>query len=361
MAHDLVGVLSKYQPQFPKDYQPGVAIIGCGKIVQLQHLPAYKKYRVKVVGVFDILPDVAEQVRSTFEIPKVYRTLEDLLEDPRVEVVDIATHPDVRFPLVQQAIEAGKHVLVQKPLAMTVEEAKRIIEMASQKGVKVAVNQNGRWAPPWRVATLLIEQGVLGEVFAITHLFETSFKWTIGTKFDQIRQWLLYDYAIHWIDISRCWMGSTPVEWVRAENYRLSLQPEESKTPWGAIVEIRWQGGKTAVIRSVGGAQVTTRNHPFWIHGTEGTLRGSVMNREWIELEQNHTVTQFHLEGSWYPDGFGGTIGELFSSIVEHREPFNSPSHNLLSLQLTLAACTSADREGERITLDSLTELSNTR
>ncbi|MFQ3620672.1 MAG: Gfo/Idh/MocA family oxidoreductase [Spirochaetales bacterium] len=324
-------VLQEYQPRFPQGYNPGVAIVGCGKIVQTQHLPAYRKYGVNVIGVYDLVPEIARQVQNSFGIPKVYGSFEEVLEDQRVEVVDIATHPDVRFALGMKAIEAGKHLLVQKPLALTVDEAKRLIEAADKRNVRLAVNQNGRWAPPWRVATLLVEKGYIGEIVAITHLFETSFKWTLGTKYEEIPQWVLYDYAVQ-----------NPVEWVRAELYRLPIQPPESKTPWGALVEIRWKTGQTAIIRSIGGANVTRRSHPFWIHGSEGTLRGMVLDREALELEKNNTVTQFHLQGSWYPDGFGGTLSELFSAIVEKREPYHSAKHNLLSLKLTLAARESA-------------------
>ncbi len=353
MQNILHQLMDEYKPRFPatfpREFNPGVGIAGCGKIVQMQHLPAYKKYGIRVNGVYDIIPEVAEKVQQEWNIRRRYQSLEELLSDTEIAVVDIATHPDVRFPLVKQAIEAGKHVLVQKPLACTVEEAQQLIQLADQRGVVLAVNQNGRWSPAWRLATLLIEQGVVGEVLAVTHLFETSFRWTIGTKFDDIPQFVLYDYGIHWIDITRCWMGTAPLDTVRAELFRLPIQPPESKTPWGAWIEFRWKTGQTALIRSIGGANVTRRKHPFWIHGTEGTLRGTVMDQEYLELEKNRTVTVFHLEGNWYPDGFGGTIGELFSAIHEKREPYNSAKHNILSLQMTLSACESASAGGKVI------------
>jgi hypothetical protein len=62
-------------------------------------------------------------------------------------------------------------------------------------------------------------------------------------------------------------------------------------------------------------------------------------------------VERFQLEGAWYPDGFAGTLGELASAIAEGREPYNSARHNLLSLEVTLAAVRSAEQDGAAIRL----------
>ena len=87
---------------------------------------------------------------------------------------------------------------------------------------------------------------------------------------------------------------------------------------------------------------------PFWVHGTEGTIRGSIRKKtDFVELERDGASLRYSLDGEWLPDGFAGTMGELCSAIAEDREPFNSARHNLLTLEMTLAACRSAD-EGSR-------------
>jgi predicted dehydrogenase len=335
-----------YQPRFPTDYRPGVGIIGCGGIVREAHLPAYAKYGVRVIGAYDIRPENARQAQQQFGFPIVFDTLEELLAHPEIGVVDIATHPAQRVALMRRALAAGKHILAQKPLALSVAEATAVVEEAAARGLTVAVNQNGRWAPPWRIATLLVQAGVVGEVRAVTHLYDMKFGWIPGTPFDDLAHFAIYDYSIHWIDITRCWLDGKPFTAVRARDYRTPGQPEAGKTPWGAWVEIGCADGTNAMIRAIGCAETRCASHPFWIHGSDGTIRGKVLGQDYVELEHNGVLARYQFEGAWFPDGFGGTMGELLCAIAEGREPYNSARHNLRSLELTLAACASADADG---------------
>ena len=257
-----------------------MGIVGCGGIVKLAHLPAYTAYGVDVVGVFDADPEATDGIQTQFPVVgKVFASVDELLADPRIDVVDIATHPGVRRGLIEQAIDAGRHVLSQKPFAVDLAAARALVEHADRSGVRLAVNQNGRWAPPWRIATLLIEQGKVGEVCAVTHLFEHDFDWTIGTPYDEIEHFVLYDFAVHWIDITRCWLADKAVATVSAREYRTPSQAPGQKAPWGALVVVDCTDGTSAVIRSVG---VATRRpgNPFWVHGTEGTIRGAFASRQ---------------------------------------------------------------------------------
>jgi len=341
-----------YRPSFPEE-RPGVALVGCGAAAKELHLPAYAAWGVDVVGVYDVSPGATDGVRERFPfVGRVYGDLDELLDDPRVAIVDVATRPADRPGLIAQAAEAGKHVLAQKPLALDLDSARAAVELAERAGVRLAVNQNGRWAPPWRAASLLVEAGAVGEIVAVTHLHDKHLPPLVGTHFDELDHFVIYDYDIHWIDISRCWLEhDTPVE-VRASDHRTPGQPPETRNPWAATVEIRWASGANVLIRTVGDARTARPATPFWIHGTEGTIRGSVLpGSEFLELDAGGEIVQVELEGSWYPDGLAGTLAELMSAVAGDREPSNSARHNLLSLELTLAACRSADLDGAPVRL----------
>jgi predicted dehydrogenase len=341
----------EYRPAFPAEYRPGVGVIGFGDIARSWHMPAYEKYGVHVVGVFDPMPDATADVRGLH----VFETLEDLLADEEIGIVDIATRPDVRPDLIRRAIAAGKHVLAQKPLATDARTARELVEEAERRGVRLAVNQNGRWSPPWRIATLLIEQGAIGDVLAVTHVHDRPLPPLVGTHFDELKHFVIYDYFVHWIDISRCWLDGKSVTAVRARDYRTPDQPAEARSPWAGWVEIEFADGASALIRSVGEARTDRPSCPFWVHGTEGTIRGSVLlDSDFLELERDGVTTGYSLEGAWYPDGFAGTLAELASAVAEDREPFNSARHNLLSLRLTLAACKSAEEGARAVSLDEI-------
>jgi predicted dehydrogenase len=341
-----------YRPSFPEVSSP-VAIVGCGTAAKDLHLPAYGAWAVDVAGVYDPVPAATDGVCEQFPfVRNVYESLDDVLGDPEVVAVDIATRPAERPELILRAIEAGKHVLAQKPLALDLDVARHVVEAAERAGVKLAVNQNGRWAPQWRAATRLIEQGAIGDVFAVTHLHDKGLPPLVGTHFDELEHFVIYDYDVHWIDISRCWLdGDAPLE-VRARDHRTADQPPAARNPWAATVEIRYASGADVLIRTAGDVRTARPSAPFWIHGTKGTIRGSVLlGSEFLELDRDGEITRFALEGSWYPDGLAGTLAELLSAVAEGREPYNSARHNLLSLELTLAACRSADRDGAPVAL----------
>jgi predicted dehydrogenase len=343
-----------YRPSFPQGYSPGVGIIGCGAIVKSAHLKAYAKFGVNVIGVYDISPEATRGIQEEFGVPLVFETLDALLAHPQIEIVDIATRPEHRVPLMRHALAAGKHILAQKPLAPTMAEAREIVEEADRLRLKLAVNQNGRWLPPWRIASLLIHEGVVGEVLAITHLYDMKHGWTVGTHFDDMPHFAIYDFSIHRLDIIRCWMGNHVPVSVRARDYRTPNQPPEGKTPWGAWIEVQYEGGANAMVRGIGCSETVHPSQPFWVHGAEGTIRGSVLGGDFVEAEKGGVFARYNLEGDLHLDRFAATMGELCQAIADDREPFNSGRHNLLSLQMTLAAVKSAEEDGRPVSLDEV-------
>jgi len=340
-----------YDPQIPE--QPlGIGILGCGWIARDAHLPGYAKYGLPVRGVFDIDPAAMADAQSRFGVP-AYASADELLADPEVQVVDVAARTEDRFPLVQQALRAGKHVLSQKPFANDLDEAEAIVALAEDVGRIVAVNQNGRWAPAWRTATLWREQGRIGDVVTVSHAFETSFAWTRERHFNDQAHFVVYDYAAHWFDITRCWLAGKHVEQVRAWDSRGAAQPAEAKTPWNMFAEVRCSDGATATIQGTGSASPDVAPvHNFALVGTAGTIRGHVLDEDVVELHTAARSTRIVPRTTWFPDGFAGTMAELQNAIIDGREPFNSGRHVLASLAFGHAAVESAEDGGRPVRLD---------
>jgi predicted dehydrogenase len=339
-----------YRPQLPAD-RSGVAILGCGTIAQTAHLPAYEQYDVEVVGVWSRTAATTAGVRERFaSVQRVYADVDELLADPRVRIVDIATGPVGRLHWVERAVAAGKHVLAQKPLTDSAEELAMlpsILATARDRGVRVAVNHNGRWAPPWRLATLLVRDGAVGDVVGVTHLHDKPLPPLAGTPFDDVDHMLISDYLMHWIDITHCWLERSPVVRVRAADSRLPGQPAAARNPWSATVGLDCASGATATIRIAGDVRASSPECPFWVHGTEGTLRGSVLlGSDRLELDRDGTTTAYDLDGEWFVDGFAGAMGELMTAVAEGREPENSAAHAARSVELMLAARESAEHDG---------------
>ena len=177
-------------PRFPDD-RSGVAILGCGTIAQSAHLPAYEQYGVGVTGVWSRTPattadGAASGSRASAGSTPAPRSCWPIR---RCAYVDIATGPEGRLEWIEAAVAAGKHVLAQKPLTLSADDLARLppcSPRAEAAGVRVAVNHNGRWAPPWRAATLLVRDGAVGEVVGVTHLHDKPLPPLAGTPFDDV-------------------------------------------------------------------------------------------------------------------------------------------------------------------------------
>ena len=346
----LLPALPDVRPRLPDDpaLRGGVAVLGCGAIARTAHLPAYARHGIGVVGVW------SRSAASTAGLGlPVYGSAEDLLADPRVRVVDIATPTEGRLAWVEAAVEAGKHVLAQKPLTSRADELERLpalLARAAERGVRVAVNHNGRWAPPWRLTTLLARSGAVGEVVGVTHLHDKPLPPLVGTPFDDLAHMLLADYLVHWVDITRCWLEPAQVTSVTASDSRVPGQPADARNPWSATVSLQCDTGATALVRIAGHVRATRPSCPFWLHGTEGTLRGSVLTgSDRLALDRGDGTEDLPLSGEWFVDAFAGTMGELLSAVAEDREPEHSAAHAAGTARFVLAAVESASQGGRPV------------
>ena len=191
----------EYLPSDPTAYRPAIGLIGCGAITE-EHLTAYRDAGYNVVALCDIDRTAAEARREAF-FPKATVTTSAgaLLAMPEIEVVDIATHVAVRPPLVETALRADKHVLSQKPFVLDLAEGNRLSALADARDRKLAVNQNGRWAPHFCFMRRAIALGVIGQVQSVQMAVHWDHNWIAGTEFDCMQHVILFDFAIHWFDI----------------------------------------------------------------------------------------------------------------------------------------------------------------
>ena len=225
-----------------------------------------------------------------------------------------------------------------------------MLARAEAAGVLVAVNHNGRWAPPWRAATLLVRDGAVGEIVGVTHLHDKPLPPLARTPFDDVPHMLLTDYLLHWVDITRTWLqdgGAGPVTSVQATDSRVPGQPAEARNPWSATLSMHTATGATATLRIPGSAVTSEPGCPFWVHGTSGTLRGSVLlDSDRLEIDDGSARTPVPLHGAWFFDGFAAAMGELMCAAAEGRQPENSAEDAARSVALVLAARASAEQGG---------------
>ena len=153
----------------------GVGVLGAHAWAEKAHLPGYAAYdRAKLVAICDVIPERAQAMAEMFGIEKVYTDARDLLADPDVEMVDVCTPTDTHLPLSLAAIEAGKHVLSEKPLAHDAKDAFMAARAADAKGVRTKLGFTFRYSPAIRQVQAWIRDGTLGEIFHVHGLEQNS-------------------------------------------------------------------------------------------------------------------------------------------------------------------------------------------
>jgi len=330
-----------FMPPKPKKLRGPIAVVGCGAIVK-HHLDAYVHCGYDVVALCDLERGRAAAYQAAyFPNADVYTDYRAVLARKDISIVDVATHPTERVPIIEACIAAGKHVLSQKPFVIDVGVGERLCAAAEKGGVSLAVNQNARWAPHFNYMRQAVARGVIGDVQSVQIALHFDHNWTADTPFNEIHHLLLYDFCIHWFDMLT------------------RLAPNES--PKTVFANLRRASGQTADPPLVGSIQVAFDNvvaSMFFdgstahgrhartvVSGSKGTLEsfGPNYDHQTVRLHTTAGVWQPPLEGMWFTNGFQGTMSELLCGIEEQRTPDNAAESTLPGLSLCFAAIASAE------------------
>jgi predicted dehydrogenase len=140
-----------------------VAIVGCGKIADEHASIIGRLGECEIVGVCDREILMARQLSERFGVKKYFCELKDLLSEARPDVVHITTPPESHFPLARLCLESGCHVYVEKPFTLCEDEARRLLALADQAGLKVTAGHDAQFGHAARRMRELVRKGFLGE------------------------------------------------------------------------------------------------------------------------------------------------------------------------------------------------------
>lgn len=144
-----------------------VAFIGAGTIVQRGHIPSFQRIpNTMAVAVVDVNEDRARAVAHEAGIPHAYQDYEQMLAEMQPDIVVVATPNVFHKPMTIAALQAGAHVLCEKPLALSYADAKEMFDVAAQQGRTLTVGTHYRWSAPMRAAKVHVDAGFFGEIYA---------------------------------------------------------------------------------------------------------------------------------------------------------------------------------------------------
>ena len=342
-----------YRPPMPRAYRPRIGVIGAGGIVSA-HLDAYRTAGWEVAAICNrTLAKAGARAAEFAPQARVTDRWEDVLNDPAIDVVDITPHPADRLPIIEAALRAGKHVLSQKPFVLDLAAGRRLVALARENGVKLAVNQNGRWAPHLAYMREAVRAGLIGEVISTHVSIHWNHGWIAGTPFETIEDVILYDFGIHWFDFLRSIIGPR-AQTVFATAARATGQ--SAKAPLLAQVLVQMEGGQASLVFD--GATPSGPRDTTFIAGTKGSLLsdGPDLGQQAVTLTTAAGIARPRLQGTWFNDGFRGAMGALLAAIEDDTEPANGAAENLDSLALAFAAIQSR-RTGQPVRVGATDKL----
>ena len=217
-----------------------VGIVGCGGIANGKHLPALKALpNVKMVAFCDLIRERAEKALKEYgaEGAKIYDTYEELVADPTIDVVHVLTPNKAHAPISIAAMEAGKDVMCEKPMAKTAEDARAMVEAAKRTGKTLTIGYQNRFRPDSLYLKKCCEAGDLGEVYyARAHAIRRRAVPTWGVFLDEEAQGggPLIDIGTHALDLTLWEMNNYEVESVMGSVYRKLADTKDAANAWGA-------------------------------------------------------------------------------------------------------------------------------
>jgi predicted dehydrogenase len=272
---------------------PGVALVGGGFIGPV-HAEALRRIGIEVVGLLGSSEARARPLAQQLGIARVYRSLDELLDDPRVESVHIASPNEFHFEQARRALESGRHVVCEKPLATTTTETAELVRLASSRPRQgAAVNYNVRFYPLCHEMMVRVARGDIGPVLSVTGSYTqdwllrpTDYNWRVAAN--DLRA--VADIGTHWMDLAQFVAGRSiasvcadlatfhPIRQRASgpsETFSTSARPTEpvpvSSEDYGAVL-LRFDDGARGVFHV--SQACAGRKNRLWIEvaGTEGAM-----------------------------------------------------------------------------------------
>jgi hypothetical protein len=357
-----------YLPKLPANKDIGIGCIGSGFIMADCQLVAYKQAGFNPVAISSRQRSNSQAVADRHSIKKVYDSYVELLNDTEVSVIDIAVPPNIQIDVIREAVKKKhiKGILAQKPLGVNLAEAKEIVKLSADAGIKLGVNQNMRYDQSIRACKSLLDQGLLGKpVFAsidmraIPHFMD----WQKALGWATIRT-----MSIHHLDAFRFLFGDP--ERVFAS---VSVDPRCAKSfdheDGIALYILEYANGFRASSWDdvwTGPAREGAESDIYinWrVEGTEGLAKGTIgwpsyPARTPSTLDYSSTLQpgkwfQPRWDEVWFPDAFAGPMAQLLCAIEEDKEPEIGGKDNLKTMAL-VDACYLSYKEHRAVSISEL-------
>jgi UDP-N-acetylglucosamine 3-dehydrogenase len=324
-----------------------VAVIGCGSIAQHRHLPEYQSNKnVELIAVCDSNEERAQAVAEKYGV-KAYTNYEEVISSGLVDAVSVCTPNYLHAPISIAALHAGLHVLCEKPMATSKQEAEEMIAAANESGKKLMIAHNQRFVPSHQRARKLIESGEIGKIYS----FRTAFGhggpegWSVEGKegwfFQKEKAFVgaMGDLGVHKTDLLRYVLGEEITE---VGAFVETSAKDFADVDDNAVCVLKTETGIIGTL-AASWAYVSKEDNSTIIYGEKAILRleDDPINSLVVQYT-NGEVVNYQL-GKIQSNAEGGqnnshVIDKFVESILQDHEPPVSGEEGMKSLEVILAA-----------------------
>jgi UDP-N-acetyl-2-amino-2-deoxyglucuronate dehydrogenase len=334
------------------------AIVGCGHIAK-KHAEAIERIeRANLVAVCDKVPQAMNEYVKKYGA-KPYENLTDMLSDPSIDVVSICTPSGLHAPIATEAAKAKKHVIVEKPIALTLEDADLIINTCKENNVKLAVVHPNRFRPVVQELKRLMDEGRFGK---LSHANATV-RWNRNQAYYDQAPWrgtkaldggVLMNQAIHNIDLLIWLMGDVEEVYSMSATRLRNIEAEDVST--GVV---RFKNGALGVVEAATTIYPKNLEESLSIFGETGTaIIGGTTATQFNHLaiqslndEETDAIIEKVKANPLEKSGHQCIIEDMIQAIQEDREPIVNGEDGKRALQLVLAFYESAEKK-QRVIID---------
>ncbi|OUS69957.1 oxidoreductase [Paenibacillus sp. MY03] len=339
------------------------ALIGCGRISP-NHIAAALENNIEIVALCDIRPEKMKRIISDFNLTESlpqYTDYKELLRNSAVDLIAICTESGSHGQIAIDCIEAGCHLIIEKPIALSLEEADEIIELAKKKNIKVSACHQNRFNKSIKKIREAVQENRFGKLLHGT----AHVRWHRGEDYYKQAPWrgtweqdggALMNQCIHNIDLLRWMMGDEIDEVIgMIDNVNHDIIEAEDL----GLALIKFKNGSYGVVEGTTNIYPSNLEETLYIFGSKGTVKvgGKSVNiiEEWMfadMLDSPEKVKKEYQENPPNVYGFGHIplYHDVIDAIKGDRDPYVSAEDGRKALELVLAIYKSA-AEGTRVKL----------
>ncbi|OCA88916.1 Gfo/Idh/MocA family protein [Pseudobacillus wudalianchiensis] len=326
------------------------AIVGCGFIAK-KHAQAIENIEeAKLIAVCDKVTAAMKYYTETYGATP-YTEMTDLLEDEQLDVVCICTPSGLHAPLAEAAAKAKKHIILEKPIAMTLAETDRIIKACHENKVKLAVVHPNRFRPVVQELRNILDKGLLGKISHASCIVN----WNRNQEYYDQAPWrgtkqydggVLMNQAIHNLDLLLWFMGQAEQVFSMEATRLRNIEAEDVST--GVI---RFKSGALGTVQAATTVYPRNYEESITIFGEKGTIKIGGANALYFEHLQIEGMTETEAQAlkekvksdPWGTPGHQHIVSDMIEAIKEERNPAVTGEDGKRALELVLAFYESAE------------------